>query len=248
MVNINALFDVVIRTKNSERGIGKCLASIRRLIPDADIIVIDGKSTDNTVRIAESFASKIIYEDKGLSFATGIAGKVSTKDFILFIDSDVELINDKFPEIALNLFKKFKTGAVVGNSLHFPFNYGLPLGLTMIKRHTLNSIDFPENVKGRETYYIQSYLRKQKLKVRYVNDSMIHTSYSREYRYWPEWQGAYVRLTAESILREYLYSLLVVFLMLTNSRNIKNFLYIPVYWIRLTRGFVKPHKWDHRIY
>ena len=64
---------------------------------------------------------------------------------------------------------------MVGNSLHFPFNYGLPLGLTMIKRHTLNSIDFPENVKGRETYYIQSYLRKQKLKVRYVNNSMIHT-------------------------------------------------------------------------
>ena len=248
MENVNSLFDVIIRTKNSERGIGKCLKSIRTFIPNANIIVIDGKSTDNTVKIAEIFGAKIVYEDKGLAFATGLASKKSIKEFLLFIDSDVELIKEKFPDIALNLFMDQRTGAVVGKSFHFPFNYGLPLGLTMIRRRTLSSIDFPEKINGRETYYIQQYLRKQKLKVRYVDDCMIHTSYSREYRYWPEWQGAYVRITAESMIREYLYSLLVVFLMLSNSRNVKNFLYIPIYWIRLTKGFIKPNEWDQRKY
>jgi glycosyltransferase involved in cell wall biosynthesis len=45
-------FLVVIPTLNEEAVIPGCIAGIRRLDPDVEIIVADGGSIDDTVRIA----------------------------------------------------------------------------------------------------------------------------------------------------------------------------------------------------
>jgi len=50
--------DVVMLTKNSEYILRRCLSSIYRNIPVNNLIVIDGFSKDNTVKILEEFNEK----------------------------------------------------------------------------------------------------------------------------------------------------------------------------------------------
>ena len=46
------MISVVVRTKNEERWIGKCLAALREQdYPGLEIIVVDNESVDNTVGI-----------------------------------------------------------------------------------------------------------------------------------------------------------------------------------------------------
>ena len=144
------------------------------------------------------------------------------------------------------LLEDRRVGAVIGSSLGYPFHYGIPFGLILIKRDIINKITFPEGIYGRETYYVQRYFRKARLKIKYIKNAMIHRSYSREYRFWPEWQGSYVRLTAGFSLREVAYSLLVAFLMLSNKKKLKDFLYIPIFWGKLMRGYINPAVWSRR--
>ena len=47
--------DVVVLTKNSERTLEKCLNSIYKNIPVNRLIVIDGYSTDRTMKIVKKF-------------------------------------------------------------------------------------------------------------------------------------------------------------------------------------------------
>ena len=43
--------DVVVLTKNSERVLRECLASVYENVPVKRLIVVDGFSTDNTLKI-----------------------------------------------------------------------------------------------------------------------------------------------------------------------------------------------------
>ncbi|MHB1493128.1 MAG: glycosyltransferase family 2 protein [Thermoplasmataceae archaeon] len=246
MADVNNLFDIVVRTKNSARSLENCLSAIKEHIPGSNIIVIDGGSTDNTLKIAEEYHARVFLEDKGLAYATSFAGIVCKKQYILYIDSDVEIIRDDFINTALSLLEDRRVGAVIGSSLGYPFHYGIPFGLILIKRDIINKITFPEGIYGRETYYVQRYFRKARLKIKYIKNAMIHRSYSREYRFWPEWQGSYVRLTAGFSLMEVAYSLLVAFLMLSNKKKLKDFLYIPIFWGKLMRGYINPAVWSRR--
>ncbi len=50
--------DVVMLTKNSERLLDQCLQSIYENVPVKRLIVIDGFSTDNTLKILENYNKK----------------------------------------------------------------------------------------------------------------------------------------------------------------------------------------------
>lgn len=52
---------VVLATYNEERNIGRCLEAVKNLADE--IIIVDGKSTDDTVKIAKKFNAKIILVD-----------------------------------------------------------------------------------------------------------------------------------------------------------------------------------------
>jgi len=49
---------VVLATFNEEKNISDCLSSIKDIADE--IIIVDGGSSDNTVKIAEQFGAKII--------------------------------------------------------------------------------------------------------------------------------------------------------------------------------------------
>jgi glycosyltransferase involved in cell wall biosynthesis len=112
--------DVVMLTKNSERLLTECLRSIYKNIPVKRLIVVDGSSTDNTLKIIDQFDKKygnvkviIEYGSRAKARERGIR-EVKTEWF-MFVDSDVILCKDWFNKARKYLEKN--VGAVWGLNL-----------------------------------------------------------------------------------------------------------------------------------
>ncbi len=95
---------VVVCCQNRESTIEQCLKSIKRNNPK-EIIIVDGRSSDNTVKIAKKYTKNILYENgEGLAHARQIGAEKVTTKYLAYIDSDVIIAKD-FLE---NLFKELK--------------------------------------------------------------------------------------------------------------------------------------------
>lgn len=236
--------DVLVRTFNSGRTLRRCLESINKNIKYSRILIADRNSTDETISISREFDCMIMQEDCGIGKATNLLIANSSTENVLFVDSDVIVLRDDFLSKSIDLLRKPSTGAVVGLSSRYIFKFGLPLGLTLMRRRDLLRIQIPDWVQGRETYYIQEFLRRNRLKVRYIQGAMIHEGTYRSYRYWPEWQGAAIQATG-SHARQLLKATGIVAMMHLNTRSVRNFAYSPIFYYRLLRGFFNPEKFGY---
>ncbi len=97
--------DVVMLTKNSEHLLGRCIASVYANVPVNNLIIVDGFSTDRTLKIADEFNEKHgnvtvlnVNGSRARAREKGIA-RVETEWF-MFADSDIIL--------SKNWFKKAK--------------------------------------------------------------------------------------------------------------------------------------------
>jgi glycosyltransferase involved in cell wall biosynthesis len=82
---------VIVPTKNAERTLADCLESIQKNNP-AEIIVIDGKSTDRTLEIARMYTG-VIHSDegKGPSYAHQLGAEMAGQEYIAYVDADIVL-------------------------------------------------------------------------------------------------------------------------------------------------------------
>jgi glycosyltransferase involved in cell wall biosynthesis len=234
--------DILVATYNSARDLDACLGAARDLLPIGRLIVVDRNSTDGTPEIARRHGAEVHFEDVGLGYARTLALDLASSELVLFLDGDVIVRRRDFYSRALALLREPGVGAVVGTALGHPFLYGLPLGLTLLRRDWARSVSIPAAAQGAETYYLRRALRRQRLRVRYVPEAMEHRSIYRV-RNWPEWQGAQLRRAAGPSVRELAYALEVVLLIHLNSRKLRNVLYTPVFWVKLLRGFFAPDRW-----
>ena len=79
---------VVVCAKNEEKRIVSCLKSIRKNKVD-EIILVDGNSSDNTVKLAKKFIDKVIIsKKKSLSADRQIGINAAKNKFIAMIDAD----------------------------------------------------------------------------------------------------------------------------------------------------------------
>ncbi|HEV2520139.1 MAG TPA: glycosyltransferase [Thermoplasmata archaeon] len=230
-------------TYNSGATLGRTLDSVRRLLPGSRIIVIDRESTDATPSLAARFGAEFRSGDFRLGQARNLALQTATTDPVLFVDSDVEITRPDFLARAFEEYRRPRTAAVVGVSEGHSFQYGLPLGLTLVGRRWALSAGIPDDAQGRETYYLQRAARRDRLRVRYVARSMRHDGTYRRARHWPEFQGAAIRLSSGWSLRELAYAAIVVLLMHMNSRSARNVLYSPWFYAKIVRGFLDPRRW-----
>jgi glycosyltransferase involved in cell wall biosynthesis len=86
--------DVLIVTYNSARTLKKCLKSIKEAVPYNRIIVGDGGSNDDTVKIAESEGAEVyqfIGKDNLIGRIRYKLAEKAEKPWILYVDSDVYL-------------------------------------------------------------------------------------------------------------------------------------------------------------
>lgn len=94
---------VVVPARNAAEWIEACLESVRANHP-AEIIVVDGRSTDDTVAIAEQFADAVLSDGGGgVAFARQMGAEAGRQPYVAFIDVDIELGRDSLGELLSEL-------------------------------------------------------------------------------------------------------------------------------------------------
>lgn len=86
------LVSVIIPTKNSSKTIERCLRSIQQqTFKNIEVLVIDALSIDDTVTLSRSLGAQIISLPGERTKAKNLGMSKSRGDFLLFVDSDMEL-------------------------------------------------------------------------------------------------------------------------------------------------------------
>ncbi len=235
--------DVLLVTFNSAAHLEECLTAVRAMVPVHHLIVVDRFSTDGTPTIAERFGARVRSEESGVGEARLRAMELADTELALFVDGDVILRRSDFFSRAVAELRRPRTAAVVGGAIGHPFEYGLPLGLTLFRVDWGRRAGMAREAQGQETIAFRRAVRRQHEKVRYVPDAMEHRGTYRSVPTWPEWQGAQTRLVAGWSPYEIAYSFLVILLIHLNSRKLRNILYTPIFWAKFLRGFSNPERW-----
>jgi glycosyltransferase involved in cell wall biosynthesis len=175
--------NVVMLTKNSEHLLDKCLESIYENVPVRSLIVVDGSSTDDTLKIIDEYNKKygnikIITENGSRAKARekGI-GEVETEWF-MFADSDVILCKDWFKKASKHI--NSNVGAVWGVNIDIIPNvknnfflkslilvarecFNLRGGMhdTLIRLELVQDIKIPEQLHAYEDAYIVNWIKKK---------------------------------------------------------------------------------------
>jgi hypothetical protein len=88
---------VVVPTFNSSDHIYACLSSVRRCLPDAEVIVVDNGSTDETCEVVrQGFPAAVILEghgNVGFGRACNLAAKHASSEYVLYLNPDAELVS-----------------------------------------------------------------------------------------------------------------------------------------------------------
>ena len=109
-------FSIIIPTWNTADITKKCVQTINKYIPNTEIIVVDNGSQDNTVQDLKKFKNIKVIENKsnlGFAKANNIGLKSATADYIVFMNSDIELIDKSLIEM-VNYLKKNKEIGLIG--------------------------------------------------------------------------------------------------------------------------------------
>lgn len=81
---------VVLPAKNEADGLRRVLPELRRQHPDAELIVVDDASTDDTAETAKSFGATVLTSPYSMGNGAAIkrGARLATGDVIVFMDAD----------------------------------------------------------------------------------------------------------------------------------------------------------------
>lgn len=81
--------------KNEEKNIARCLKSAVNIVDE--IILVDTGSTDKTIEIAKEYGAKIYHYEWNNNFSDARNASIekATKDWILFLDADEEMLEEE---------------------------------------------------------------------------------------------------------------------------------------------------------
>jgi glycosyltransferase involved in cell wall biosynthesis len=99
---------VVVCARNREAAIERCLISVLAARP-AEVIVVDGNSTDGTASIARRYADHVVLDrGGGLGAARQLGAEVATQEAVVYVDSDTILspttLDDLLADVRANGF------------------------------------------------------------------------------------------------------------------------------------------------
>ena len=106
---------IIIPAKNEHQGLAQSLPELKRLYPEAEILVINDGSIDRTSEIASSLGAKVLSQpySKGNGAAIKAGARVAQGDILVFMDAD----GQHQPTDIQNLLEKLNSGydMVVGS-------------------------------------------------------------------------------------------------------------------------------------
>jgi len=96
---------IVLPAKNESAAIGETVAGIFQHYPDAEVIVIDDGSSDNTVEIVRSAGATVISHpySKGNGAAIKTGARAAAGDVIVFMDGDGQHAPSDIPRLLARL-------------------------------------------------------------------------------------------------------------------------------------------------
>ncbi|MHA1309539.1 MAG: glycosyltransferase [Candidatus Helarchaeota archaeon] len=155
-LKIKPEISIVIPTFNEESNIKRTLYSIKkqRCNVPFEVFIADGQSTDNTVKIAQKFATVIITPQRGKALQVNYVVPKTSGDILIFLDADT-IIPPLFLEKIYNLFKKKKD--LFACSARFKYNNGTKFSIKIgNKQFTITTFFFYN--WGSYLYYFIRYL------------------------------------------------------------------------------------------
>ncbi|MCP8900224.1 glycosyltransferase family 2 protein [Gilvimarinus xylanilyticus] len=99
---------VVLPAKNESLAIGDTVAGVRRYYPDAEIIVVNDGSTDDTAPVAEAAGARVLSQpySKGNGAAIKAGLRAASNDIVVCMDAD----GQHRPEDIAPLLEKLESG------------------------------------------------------------------------------------------------------------------------------------------
>jgi len=88
---------IVIPTINEEKNIALVLDELKKLSFIDEVIIVDGNSNDNTVKIAEKYNCIVIYDNKGKGSALRQGLNAAKGDIIICMDADNSMLAGEIP-------------------------------------------------------------------------------------------------------------------------------------------------------
>lgn len=87
---LSPTISIILPAKNESGGLRKTLPSLRALHPDAEIIVVNDGSTDDTAAIAAELGARVVSHpySKGNGAAIKSGARAATGDILVFMDAD----------------------------------------------------------------------------------------------------------------------------------------------------------------
>ena len=109
---------VIIAALNEEEGIGHTIIELKKTLGNPPILVVDGKSTDKTVQVAENLGARVIIQDglgKGDALSSALKKTELTADYVVITDADYTYPAEHIPEMIQILEEHPEIGMVCGN-------------------------------------------------------------------------------------------------------------------------------------
>jgi glycosyltransferase involved in cell wall biosynthesis len=121
---------VIIAALNEEQGIALTINELKAYLNNPRILVVDGKSIDNTVHVAKDLGADVIFQEglgKGDALGFGLRYMDVNAAYIVLSDADYTYPAEHIPQMIKILIEKPQVGMVSGNR----FNSTFPLrGMT----------------------------------------------------------------------------------------------------------------------
>ena len=140
------MISIIIPAKNEETGLSRVLPAVRNVIGDAEIVVVNDGSSDNTGEIAEKYADIVIRHPHSMGNGAAIkaGARTATREILIFMDGD----GQHDPEDIRKLIEKLDEG------------YGMAVGA----RHSSTHANFPRRMTNLLYNRLASYLTDRSIK------------------------------------------------------------------------------------
>jgi glycosyltransferase involved in cell wall biosynthesis len=184
------MVSIIIPTKNARKGVTRLLSSLHENIRWIhEVIVVDSYSSDGTAAISKSLGARVIMSRAGRSEARNIGATAARGEYVLFLDSDMEVKSDIVERCIQAVRKKGAEAVIVpeitvGNSLtsrarmveRYSYRNGsIHATPCFLKRRMFIDLGgFDTRLVAGEDYDLDSRLRMAKIKVVEIEDKLIH--------------------------------------------------------------------------